>query len=94
MAVGLVVLFFKSAFVELLEAEGTHKVLGVELLGHSSDAASGDGLLAAGAEGAAPLVVMHLAVRLTVVLKETAIYKRREALPADKTLGMPKTVQR
>lgn len=94
MAVGLVILFFKSAFVELLEAEGTHKVLGVELLGHSCDAASGDGLLAAGAERAAPLVIMHLTVRLTVMLKETAIYKGGEALPADETLGMPETVQR
>lgn len=94
MAVGLVILFFKSAFVELLETEGADKVLGVELLGHGRDAASGDGLLAAGAEGAAPLVVMNLAVRLTVVLEEAAVYKRGEALPADKTLWMPKTIQR
>lgn len=93
MAVGLVVLFFKSAFVELFEAEGADKVLGVKLLGHGRDAASGDGLLAAGAEGAAPLVVMHLTVRLTVVLEKTAIYKRGEALPADEALWMPKTVQ-
>lgn len=94
MTIRLVVLFFKSAFVELFEAEGADKVLGVELLGHGRDAASGDGFLAAGAERAAPLVVVNLAVRLPVVLEETAVHKRGEALPADETLWMPKTVQR
>ena len=36
--VGLLVLFFECAFVELLQAEGTHKVLGMELPEHGCDA--------------------------------------------------------
>lgn len=80
MAVRFVVLFFEGAFVELFQAEGTDKVLRVELLGHGCDAASRDGLLTAGAEGAAVLVVVHFTVRLPVVLKETSIDKRGEAL--------------
>lgn len=50
LTVRLVVLLLKGALVELLEAEGTDKVLRVELLGHGGDAAARDGLLAAGAE--------------------------------------------
>lgn len=78
--VGFVVLLFEGAFVELLQAEGADKVLRVELLGHGCDAASCDGLLAAGAEGAAPLVVVHFTVGLAVVLEETSVHKWREAL--------------
>lgn len=79
LAVRLVVLLLEGALVELLEAKGTDKVLGVELLGHGGDTATGDGLLAAGAQRAAALMVVHLTVRLPVVLKEAAIDKRREA---------------
>lgn len=93
-AVRFVVLFFEGAFVELLQAEGADEVLRVELLGHGGDAASRDGFLAAGAEGAAALVVVHFTVRLTVVLEEAPIHKRGETLPANKTLGMPKAAQR
>lgn len=80
MAVGLVILLLKGALVELFEAESTHKMLRVKLLAHGCDAAAGDGLLAARAQRAAPLVVMRLAVRLALVVKETAIYEWREAL--------------
>ena len=55
-------------------------MLRVELLGHGGDAAARDGLLAAGAQGAAPLVVVHFTVGLPVVLEETAVHKRGEAL--------------
>lgn len=94
MAVRFVVLFFEGSFVELFQAESTHKVLRVELLGHGRDAASCDRLLTAGAEGAAALVVVHFTVRLAVVLKETSIHKRGEALPANETLGVPEAAQR
>lgn len=80
MAVRLVVLFFEGAFVELLQAEGAHEVLRVELLGHGRDAASRDGLLAAGAERAAALVVVDFTVRLAVVLEEASVHERGEAL--------------
>ena len=80
LAVGLVVLLLEGAFVELLQAESAHKVLRVELLSHGGDAAACDGLLAAGAQRAAPLVVVRLAVRLTVMVKEAAVYEGREAL--------------
>lgn len=58
LAVGLVILLLEGAFVKLLEAESAHKVLWVELLAHGCDAAAGDGLLAARAQRAAPLVVV------------------------------------
>lgn len=80
LAVRLVVLLLEGAFVELLEAERAHKVLRVELLAHGCDAAASDGLLAAGAQRAAPLVVVRLAVRLAVVVEEAAVYEWREAL--------------
>lgn len=79
-AVGLVVLFFKGALVELFQAESTDKVLWVKLLGHGCDTAARDGLLAAGAEGSTALVVVDFTIGLAVVLEETAIYKRGEAL--------------
>lgn len=79
-AVGFIVLLFKGAFVELFQAEGTDKMLWVKLLGHGCDAAPRDGLLAAGAEGAATLVVVHFTVGLAVMLKKASIHKRGEAL--------------
>lgn len=93
-AVRFVVLFFKGSFVELLQTEGTHKVLGVKLFGHGCDAASCDWFLTAGAERASTFMVMHFTVRLAVVLEETSIHKRGEALPANKTLGVPEAAQR
>lgn len=80
LAVGLIVLLLEGAFVQLLEAESAHKVLWVELLSHGCDAAARDGLLAARAQRASPLVVVGLAVRLPVVVKEAAVNERREAL--------------
>lgn len=80
LAVRLVVLLLERALVELLEAEGADEVLRVELLGHGGDAAARDGLLAARAQGAPPLVVVRLAVGLPLVLKEAAVDERREAL--------------
>ena len=56
-------LLLEGSFVELLEAEGTDKVLRVELSAHSGDAAAGDGALAAGTQRAATLVVMRLTER-------------------------------
>lgn len=79
LTVRLVVLLLEGALVELLEAEGTDEVLRVELLGHGGDTAARDGLLAAGAQRAAPLVVVHLAVGLPVVLEEAAVDEGCEA---------------
>lgn len=93
LTVRLVVLLLEGALVELLEAEGTDEVLWVEFLGHGGDAAAGDGLLAARAQGAAPLVVVHLTVGLPVVLKEAAIDEWREAFPAHEALRMPEGVE-
>lgn len=73
-------MLFKGAFVELFQAEGTDKMLRVKLLGHGCDAAPRDGLLAAGAEGAAALVVVHFTVGLAIVLKKASIHKWGEAL--------------
>lgn len=79
-AIGLVVLLLEGAFVELLEAESAHKVLRVELLAHGCNAAARDGLLAARAQRAAPLVIVRLAVWLALVVEEAAVYERRETL--------------
>ena len=63
-------------------------MFGVKFLAHGSDAASCDRLLATGAERAATLVVMHLAVGLPVMLKEAAIDERCETfLQEDKAEG-------
>lgn len=93
LAVGLVVLLFEGSFVELLEAEGTDKVFGVEFLAHSSDAASCDGLLAARAKRATALVIVHLTVGLPVMLEEAAVDERGETFPTDKALRVPQGVQ-
>lgn len=53
-------------------------MLGVKLLAHGGDTAAGYRLLTAGAERAASLVIMRLAVRLTLVLEETAIHEGNE----------------
>lgn len=52
----------------------------MELLAHGCDAAACDGLLAAGAQGAAPLVVVRLAIGLAVVIKEAAVDEWCETL--------------
>lgn len=70
MTIRLVILLFKSALIELSKAEGAHEVFRVELPEHGRDAAAGDGLVAAGAEGPALAVVVGLAVRLPFVLEE------------------------
>lgn len=80
MAVWFVVLLLEGALVELLEAEGTDKMLRMELLAHGRDAPACYGLLAAGAERATPLMVVNLTVRLPIMLKETAIHKRGKTL--------------
>ncbi len=85
LAVGFVVLLFECALVQLFKAEGADEMLGVELLAHGSDAAAGDGLLTAGAEGAAVLVVMSLTVGLPFMLEETAVHKRNETLLRENT---------
>lgn len=80
LAVRLVVLLFEGALVELLKAEGTDKMLGMELLAHGCDTAARDGLLTAGTQRPAAGVIMDLAVGLTVVLEETAVDEGCEAL--------------
>lgn len=93
LAVRLVVLLLEGALVELLETEGTDEVLRMELLRHGGDTAASNGFLAARAQRATPLMVVHLTVRLPVVFKEAAVDKRREALPTHKALRVPKSVE-
>lgn len=75
MAVGLVVLFLEGAFVKLLEAECTNKVLWVKFTVHGSDAPTRDGLLTAVAQGTSTGVVVHLTVWSTIMLKEASSWK-------------------
>lgn len=92
-AVRLVLLLFERALVELLEAEGTDKVLRVELTAHRGDAAAGDGALAAGAQGTTALMVVRLTEGQALVVEEAAINEGCVALPADEALWMPQCVQ-
>lgn len=69
-------------------------MLGVKLLGHGGDTAAGYGLLTAGAERAASLVIMRLAVRLTLVLEETAVHEGNETLLQTQRQYQTKRVQR
>lgn len=80
MAVWFVVLLLEGALVELLEAEGTDKMLRVELLAHGRDAPTCYGLLAAGTERATSFMVVNLTIWLPIMLKETAIHKRGKTL--------------
>ena len=86
-AVGLALLLLEGALGERPEAEGTDEVLGVEALGHGGDAAAGDGLPAAPAQGPPPGVEVPLAVRVATVLEEGAPHEGREALLGTRRWG-------
>lgn len=49
-AIGLVVLLLEGALVQLLQAEGAHKVFRVELAEHGRNATTGDGFRATSAQ--------------------------------------------
>lgn len=80
MTIRLVVLLLESAFVELLQAKGADKVLGVEFAKHSRDTTAGDRFMAAGTQRAAFCVIMRLAVRLAFVVEERTRVKRLPAV--------------
>lgn len=69
-AVWLVLLLLESALIQLLQAEGADEVFRVEFLEHGRDAASGDGFGAPGAQGSSLGMVVRLAVRQSLVIKE------------------------
>lgn len=89
--VWLVVLLLERALVQLLQAEGAHKVLRMELLEHGRNAASGDRFRAASAQGTAFGVIMRLTVWKSLVVEEgtalerlTAVLRAREIECKDK----------
>ena len=86
MAIRLLPLLLEGALVELLQAERTYKMFRMELAEHGRDAATGNGLVASGAEGAAQGVEVGLAVRLALVLKEVSV---GEGLPASDAYKAP-----
>lgn len=69
MAVRLLLVLLEGALIELLQAEGAVKVLRVVLLEHGGNAATGNGLAAAGAQGASMVVVVILAEGLPLNVK-------------------------
>lgn len=73
MAVGFVLLLLEASLAQRLQAEVTHKVVGVELGAHGGDAAAQDGLLAGLAQAPARLVVVGLAQRFALVFEEAAV---------------------
>lgn len=70
MAVRLVILLFECSLVELLQAEGTDKMLRVELAVHGSDAASCDRFATASTEGPTFGMIMGFTVRHSIVVKK------------------------
>lgn len=92
MAVRLVVLFLEGSFVKLFQAEGTDKVFWVEFLAHSSNTATCDRLLTAGAERPTSFMIMHLTIGLPIMFEKTAIDEGCKALPAHKALWVPQCV--
>ena len=85
MAIGFLALFLERPLVQLLEAEGADEMLRVELPEHGGNAAAGDGLVAAGAQGASERVEVRLAVGPALVLEEVAVGEWAAACHADET---------
>lgn len=50
MAIGFIVLFFESSFVQLLQTEGANEMFGMKFAEHSRYAAAGDWLGATSAQ--------------------------------------------
>lgn len=71
--VGLPILLLEHALVDLSQAEGTNKVLGVKFAAKRRDAASRDGLTTAAAQSALPGVEVQGAERSSIKLHEAAI---------------------
>lgn len=71
--VGLPILLLEHALVDLSQAEGTNKVLGVKFAAKRRDAASRDGLATAAAQSALPGVEVEGAERSSIQLHEAAI---------------------
>jgi len=76
LAIRLAILFLECALVELALAVCADKVLRVIFTIHCRDTAPGHRLITGDAEGAAPSMKVHLAVRQTFVIVETLRAKR------------------
>lgn len=74
-AVGLVLLLLEAAFAQGLQAEVTHKMVGVEFGPHGSDATTQDWLLAGLTHAPTGLVVVGLTQRFTLMFKKAAVDK-------------------
>ena len=77
MTVGLVILFLKRAFVQLLQTERTDKVLWMKLAVHRCYAAASYWFMTTGTQRAALSVIVGLAVGLAFVIKEAATIEGR-----------------
>lgn len=80
MTVWFIVLLLECTLVQLLQAEGAHEMLRMEFLKHGRDAASGDGLRAAGAQRSPLCVIMRLAVGQTLMVEERSPVERFSAI--------------
>jgi hypothetical protein len=92
MAIRLFAILLEGAFVELLEAEGADKVLGVEFAKHGGDTSSRDGFSASGTKRAFEGMEMGLAVRGSFMFKKVAISKWLTACQAHETIWMPLSI--
>lgn len=91
-AVWLVLLLLEAAFAQRLQAEVTHKVVGVEFGPHGSDTAAQDWLLASLTHAATGLVVVGLTQRVALVFEEAAVHKGAVAFPTYEALWVPERV--
>lgn len=78
--VWLAVLLLEHTLAELAEAEGADKMLGVELVTQSSNAASSDRGSTATAERPLPLMKVQGAQGPSVHLKETPVFEGLQAV--------------
>lgn len=88
-AVSLIVLFLIRPGAESIIAESAHKVFGMPLLAHCSDAAGAHRAVARGADLSGHLVVVSLAIGLALVLEERAICKGLVTVEAREVVRMP-----
>lgn len=93
LAVHLVPTLAEGAFVQLAQAVGADEVLGVVLAPGGCDAAAGDGVPAAMAHAALPLVEVQLTVGTALQFEEGAVGEAAQAVRADKALRMPDALQ-
>lgn len=80
MAIRFVVLFLKSALVQLFQTEGANEMLRMEFPKHGRHASSGNRFVTASTEGAPLQVIVRFAIGLSFVVEEGTTDERLPAI--------------